>query len=40
MKTKLESIIYYPVYGVKLVVAVVSGYVTGFIGGFKDGYNR
>jgi len=40
MKTKLESIIYYPVYGVKLVATVVSSYVTGFISGFKDGYSR
>ena len=38
MKDRLESIIYYPVYAVKTVHAVVTGYIGGFIEGFREGF--
>lgn len=37
MKTKIESIVYYPVFAVKMVSAVVSAYVGGFINGLRNG---
>lgn len=36
MKAQLEAFVYYPVYAVKMVHAVVTSYIGGFIKGFKN----
>jgi len=36
MKDKIESVVYYPVYLIKMLFAAASSYTTGFIKGFKQ----
>ena len=35
MKDRIEAVIYYPIYLVKMIKAVAQGYATGFIEGWR-----